>query len=292
MDKYLVIAGRGCGFFSLFTQVLTILEPAWLAQYAPSHKVIIFFNSYCYYWIPEGWNGSKNMWEYYFEPVSDALITDAIQCEESRLMHLNIDEIRSLVDASHGMVVNQHVSALTGFAGLFNEDNRVRIKKIIDDRIKVKQSVLGLANAFFCRHMVGRKVVGIHFRGTDKRRELEAHVPGYKVFHQIDAYIDAIPREYDDALVFLATDSLDALAAARRRLGSRLIFQEHCVRSADEAPIHLPNFPYNNARQGEEAIVDWLVLTRCDYFVHGVSNFSAAVLFMAPTLPHHDMYAR
>ena len=39
-------------------------------------------------------------------------------------------------------------------------------------------------------------------------------------------------------------------------------------------------------RNGEDAVVEYLLLSRCDYLVHNGSSLARAVLLNAPELPH------
>ena len=69
MDKILVEKCNQWGFFSAFLQVLDNLR--WCEQ--NGYKPIIQWGSDSQYYIPEGYNGSYNVWEYYFEPTGVAI---------------------------------------------------------------------------------------------------------------------------------------------------------------------------------------------------------------------------
>ena len=46
------------------------------------------------------------------------------------------------------------------------------------------------------------------------------------------------------------------------------------------------------ARNGEDAIVEYLLLSRCDHLVHNGSSLARTVLLNAPRLPHTNTHRR
>ena len=44
------------------------------------------------------------------------------------------------------------------------------------------------------------------------------------------------------------------------------------------------------ARNGEDAIIEYLLLSRCDYLVHNGSSLARSVLLNAPNLPHTNTH--
>ena len=46
------------------------------------------------------------------------------------------------------------------------------------------------------------------------------------------------------------------------------------------------------ARNGEDAVVEYLLLSRCDYLVHNGSSLARTVLLNAPELPHTNTHRR
>lgn len=284
--KYAVVMARDCGLFSLFTQVLTAVEAY------PDRRISVFFNSACLYWIPDGWNGSRNVWEYYFEPLSDVHAPCLLGLDEERAMRVGVAEVEAMLKDDRIALVYTHRSGRTGMAGALNEHDRPFVKRIIDRHIRVKPAVQMKADKFFNDHMAGRRVVGLHYRGTDKHQELVTSVPSFEKATErtIADYLNVVDRLAPLSMVYLATDSQAAVEAAKIRLGDRLLHHPDWIRSSDDRPVHFGMDWANPAKQGEEAVIDWTLLSRCSFLVHGVSNFSAAVLLAAPDLPHYDVY--
>jgi hypothetical protein len=46
------------------------------------------------------------------------------------------------------------------------------------------------------------------------------------------------------------------------------------------------------AKNGEDAVVEYLLLSRCDYLVHNGSSLARTVLLNAPELPHTNTHRR
>lgn len=318
MQKHIVAFGHGVGFFSMFTQVITILD-----EYRDKN-VIAHWNSNSLYWEPTGWNGVyHNVWEYYFEPTSP-ISFQSLLTQDSYATHklnswdpntnqweykvnnkvspmlefhnLTVEAANRLVDQNEVYVTSGHANNKTGWGGGgWQESDRVHLKNVIDKHVKIKPVILDKVDKFYNERMAGRRVVGIHFRGTDKHTELQ-HIGDYdgKGVRPIGEYLRTLDAIDKNALVYLATDCQTTYDATKMYLGTRLLSQDGWIRSNDGSGIHLN--PYykkhrsNKALHGEQVVIDWLLLSRCSYFVHGFSNLSASVLFMNPNLQHVNVY--
>jgi hypothetical protein len=160
--------------------------------------------------------------------------------------------------------------------------------RVVAERIRVKDHVLAEVNQFWDRHLAGERVIGLHYRSTDKPAGLAKRnrpmLPG------IEEYLDralAAPGSAD-AKFFLATEDELAVERARERLGNRLVSID-ATRSRNDVP---PHFAVGGPRVGQEALVDCLLLSRCDYLVHGKSNLSGAAMLFNPRLAHIDVSRR
>ena len=311
--KHVISLGHGVGFFSMFTQVLTLLD-----EYH-DREIITYWNSNTLYWDPNGWNGSRNVWEYYFEPTSQVGIRSLLNGRydhhsatvynayhnywEPQSYDPAVPELENMRPADFIKLVDPEVLVTTGFAhhrtgwggGGVKDEDRPHLKSILDKRLKIKPVVLKQAD-IFTKKLAGRNIVGIHFRGTDKHTELQ-HIGEYdgKGVIPIEDYLKILDGIDNRSFVYLATDSQPAFDIAQQRLGSRLLSMPGWHRAPGERGLHAPGlysreYPFSKAQHGEQAVLDWLLLSRCDYFIHGFSNLSAAVLFMNPTVQHLNVY--
>src|SRR6476659_3988669 len=60
-----IVCDRDVGLFNLFLGVIAHTHWALTEGRIP----IIFYGEKTCYWVPNGYRGSKTVWEYYFEPV-------------------------------------------------------------------------------------------------------------------------------------------------------------------------------------------------------------------------------
>jgi len=310
--KHVVAWGHGVGLFSMFTQVMTVFDVF------PSENKIVHWNANSLYWEPDGWNGARhNVWEYYFEPTSNVGFQSLIKGEYQthklntwsdfhnkwlynndytpiipELENLTVAQAQSLVDKEEVYITSGHMNRKTGWGGAgWSESDRPYLKKLIDSYVRVKPAVMAKVDAFYNEHMAGRRVVGIHFRGTDKHTEL-MHIGDYdgKGERPIGEYLKTLNSIDKDALVYLATDCQKAFDISKMYLGGRLLSHKGWYRSVDNTNPYLKRHKSNKALHGEQVIMDWLLLSKCDYFIHGFSNMSATALFMNPTMPHFNVY--
>ena len=133
----------------------------------------------------------------------------------------------------------------------------------------------------------GKRCVGIHYRlpiaqyeGPDDARIFRPIAP----FSQYAAVAEALcPDAY-----FLATDDDRALQFFRARWGEKLIVQD-CQRSSN------PNLEVHRVRErhllgthlGVEAITDILALSKCQHFLHSLSNVPMTVAIINPDMQMH-----
>lgn len=273
--------------FALFVQVLKCLSAR------PDLVPIVYWGRSSFrYWSDRGWNGAYNGWEYYFEPVSEHSLPELLRVTPERLALMTDRKLARYIETSDRLDASRFVLAhkYRNDNDLLSRDGVRNFRQIygqvISERIRVKEDVLADVNDFWHQHLEGERVIGIHYRSTDKPAELaERHGPTETA--GIDDYLDrALTLDgARDARFFLATEDELALERARERLGDRLVSIE-ATRSRDGVA---PHFAVGGPRVGQEALVDCLLLSRCHHLVHGISNLSHAALLFSPRLEHSDM---
>jgi len=117
------------------------------------------------------------------------------------------------------------------------------------------------------------KVLALHVRGTDKLCSIGGPIiPPENYYALTDLYIATNPT----ALIFIATESPNFLAAVRGRYGPRVIFED-AVRS-EKNPLHVDYAgSLETFGKGFGAVVDAAHLARADFLLHAnsaVSEFS------------------
>ena len=187
---------RGCcgwGFFAEFLWVLNHLE--W-CTYINATPIVIWNHQFAYY-SPEGYNGSTNCWEYYFEQVSDLIYDPArdyvygsISGHESCYRHFStiweyhqyINTIDLLCSEKEKLAFKRVTNRVypegglgpVGDKHLYNEDFRKHVKEDILDRyVKIKAPIQEKIDGFYQENMAGKKTIGIHLRGHFLWNEVE-----------------------------------------------------------------------------------------------------------------------
>lgn len=246
-----VIGARSVGFFSNFLAVLNHLT--WCDKH---NKIpVVFWDKTIFYYEPNGYNGSFNAWEYYFKPVSAA-------CYKPE------DKINRNYDAPDGFYITWRPQNITLN---YKPEFRKYMNSLIEKYIYLNPLVENKINEFYLENMTGKKTIGVHIRGTDKYLEAP-RIPVQKFIDQIN--------KFTDYQVLIATDEQKIIDELVQKLHKPVIYYD-AQRSTSNKPLHR-----NNAKIGEDVLIEAQLLSRCDIFIHSVSNVSTAVLFFNPTLEH------
>jgi len=204
----------------------------------------------------------ENVWDYYFEPVSDYKYCDILT--------------GSYKDDA------EYMDSPTCFVYRKGGGLRAAARSYIDKYIKIKDAVQKKTQAYYKANMSGRHVLGVHMRGTD--RHMDAHVdccspPARLYVRQIDKYLKIRP----EAFIFVATDSEVLLDEIRQRYPQKVIFYDAMRSKNNVEAVHwtLEGSPY---KKGEDALVDCLLLSKCDFLIRSISNLSVTSLYFNPHL--------
>lgn len=234
------------GFFSVFNTVLGALD-----FYEKSSKwsglAVDFENKGLYYDEKHG----PNWWEYYFEPI-------CLGAQDHRDHLLAYDKILFSLSAQFEMSNQRGYELIQRYIHL-----KLHIQKKLDNFIKKN----------FKNHLV----IGIHYRGTDKSSEAPT------VSYETVADCLKIDEMYQrNAKIFVATDEEQFLTFMQETFPGKIISLE-AIRSNDKQPIHL-SFSENGYQKGEEALLDCLLLSRCNKIYKMASNLSDTSLKFNPNI--------
>lgn len=259
VEKY-VIGGRAAGFFSNFLSTLMHLIGCKKNRLVP----VVYWDQYCPYYVDNG-KPYNNVWEYYFEPVSNL---DYKKGDELHRYHL-FDEYSPLYWLMPDYVYN------------FDYTFRKKMNSIIREYVKIKKHIPAKVNFFYKKYMKGKKIIGVHVRGTDKKLE--------NIQPSLDSFLKIIDK-YKECHILIASDEYAIVEKFKKRFHGRVIcYDAH--RSLNSTPVHNNSFITSqknplNAILGEEVLIEAILLSKCDLFVHSVSNVATAVLFFNPKLKH------
>jgi hypothetical protein len=148
--------------------------------------------------------------------------------------------------------------------------------------IRIRPALLTRVETLYRAKMAGRYCIGVHYRSPTHSVECPNPIP------PPDAFIARIRRMLPKGrswVVVLATDAEPAVPVFERAFGDSLVIQPDVVRAAtlNVGPMH----PGSNAPSialGEQVLIDCLLLSRCDVFLHITSNIATAVGYINPDL--------
>lgn len=248
---FIVYQGHHAGMFASFLMVVGLLDA--YDRKEISGVGIDLPKTELYY---DGAYG-PNWWYYYFLPlrVKEPLHTKPIPLSYAY----------------------SHRIAKLGQASL----SRQRCHDLIDKYIRIKSEILHDVKNFLKENIHGEKVIGIHYRGTDKFNVEADYVAPETVF---DAVTKARAQlGTDNVKIFVATDDGNFLQKAIQKFGDRVIFFDF-ARSTNGQPIHI-NGPIRGYIAGKMALLDCLMLSKCDILIRTASNLSNVSMILNPNLP-------
>lgn len=146
----------------------------------------------------------------------------------------------------------------------------------------VKQEIANYINAFIDENMLGKNVLGIHYRGTDKSIEAPPVTPEY-VLATLTNYLAAHP--HINAL-FIASDEEAFIEWIKQRVKQvEIICHADIERSKDGIATHIRPLYGDNYIKGKEALVNSVLLSKCQVLIRTASYLSAWSSVFNPSLP-------
>lgn len=309
--KIHIICERDAGLFSLIQQVIANIPWAIREGRIP----IVYFQNKTCYWTANGYLGKDTVWEYYFEPVVPGYPDSIIPQDIREIVSLNPPSPFEV-----GYFANEHTFISNHFGDhpalngktlsipyLWDDpDSRLReeanaiIRRFVSPRDYLQLKV----NHFFQQHMNGHYVIGVHARGTDavSKEEIRPHRQGSLVLSKYMAQIEELLRAHRSARIFVATDDESSLEYLRKAFGKRVLAYDSIRHKSGKAagkgptgwimPAYIASDRDRAARNGEEAVIEYLLLSRCNYLVHNGSGLARTVLLNVPELPHRNLHLR
>ena len=306
-----VICERDAGLFSLIQQVIANIPWAIKEGRLP----VVYFQGKTCYWTPNGFHGRDTVWEYYFEPVLTAYPASIIP-----------QHIRETLSRNHpspfqvGYFADEHTFVSNHFGDhpaldgktlsipylwddpdhALRQDANEIIRRFVRPLDYIKQK----ANHFFQQHMSGHSTIGVHVRGTDaiSREEIRPHRQGSLVLSKYVTEIQRLLEMQQTTRIFVATDDQSSLEYLKKVFGSRVFAYDSLRHQGGEAagkgptgwimPAYIAGDHDRAAKNGEEAVIEYLLLSQCNYLVHNGSGLARTVLLNVPQLPHTNTHRK
>lgn len=306
-----IICERDVGMFSLIQQVIAHIPWAVREQRVP----VVYFMDRTAYWKPTGYRGSDSVWEYYFEPIDpDHPASKIPRRTRQFLKKRRPSPFRPGFFADKHTFVSSHFGDHPDLEGktisipyLWDDPDdalRRRVSPIIHSYIRPRAYLQHKANQFFDRHLTSDYVIGVHIRGTDaiSPQETREHRQNSLKLPKFARRVRSLLRAQPDAQILVATDDESSLAYMKDRFGDRVVSYDS-IRHRDGPfagtgpygwimPAYITREPSIATQNGEEVLIEYLMLCRCNYLVHNASGIARTVLLAVPHMPHTNTHLK
>jgi len=174
-----------------------------------------------------------------------------------------------------------------GFTKAFNREYYSKISiqlanELVVKYIGIKREISDEVEHFVKENFRGRKILAIHFRGTDKLIEAPRVSWDYCKL-TINNYLNAHP---DVNCIFVASDeSLFVDYICREFSDITVCHHNDRQRSSGTRALHLDYESGDNYHKGEDALVNCLLMAQCDALIKSSSLLSAWASVFNPSLP-------
>jgi len=252
MYRYLHPTQHNSGMFAFIWQTIRGM------YHYPNDKYYIHFGRESCYFDEEMYRQQEieNVWEYYFkQPHTDTKPASSEILSEVGLLHDEFSEFRDIYTTP--------------------EDYKVKRKEygeIVKKYVKLLPHVETKINSFYSTHFKGKRVLGVHCRGTDHPDKLSMDF----YIQRIKKYID----EYD--VLFIASDEQNRVDAIKKAFGDKVVEYPATFRSNNDIPLHYANdYECSKYYVGEDVIVEAYLLSKANMLLcctNSNVNYFARVL--------------
>jgi hypothetical protein len=304
-----VLRERDVGLFSLIQQVMANVPWALHEGRLP----VVDFRDRTAYWTRDGHRGSNSVWEYYFEPVVAGLGSSAVPRAVSEAIERTYPDQDDLgFFVADDVFVSNHFGDHPDLRGIapavpYTTGNPDRVLRewtsaILGRAVRPRPYITDLVDEFFGTHMSDCDVIGVHVRGTDavSARETRAYRQGSLDLERFEDAIGSLVRGRPETRVFVATDSKASLDRLQNTFGERVVAYDAVRHIEGEAagsgptgcimPAYITADSGTAAQNGEDAVVEYLLLTRCSHLVHNAASLATTVLLREPRMPHTNTH--
>jgi hypothetical protein len=304
-ERLHIICERDVGLFSLIQQVIANIP--WALQ--ENRVPVAYFQARTCYWTPNGYQNRDTVWEYYFEPIVVAHPASSVPQHIRSIISLNPPSAFEVgYFADQNIFVSAHFGDHPDLKGkaLFipyllddpEDELRQEASVVIRHFVRPRAYIQEKVERFFRDHMDGHYVIGVHIRGTDAASEEEIR-PHRQGSLQLPKYVEQIERllkTEPEAMIFVATDAQSSVDFIKKVFGGRVITYDSIRHQKGDMagkgptgwimPSYITHDCDQAARNGEEAVIEYLLLAQCNYLIHNGSGLARTVLLKIPEMPH------
>jgi hypothetical protein len=200
-----------------------------------------------------------NWWDYFFEPISFG--------DASKPVHITLAD---------------HID----LASICVHLPRQKVFELIQKYVRIKPHIQEEVSAFTNKQFSNHFVIGVHHRGTDKKIDIPI-VPYEKTKQALDSVIMGLTKQQRQNLkIYVASDEQQFLMYMLNMYGPLVIYSDF-VRSNNGIPLHYgDDSRYSgNYQKGKEALLDCLILSKCNFLIRPCSGLSIFSSYFNPDIP-------
>ncbi len=252
------------GFCAKLRRTLEALNFSDLCKFTP----VVEWGKNTAYYDPGMNRITQNVFEYYFEPVSDIDYREIIKCK-------NVIESHS----GNGTFLMRHAT----FSGSY-EVNQSEIDKlgvIFKKYIHLNKTTREYIEGNMRNVLTGESILAVHVRGTDFNCEIKYH-PHAITTEQYLSKTKELCAGGRYKKVFLATDDASVLEMFKQEFPDKLVYYEDVFRTENHIGPHgTPSErPLHYYKLGLEVLRDVYTLANCDSLLCGLSQVAFAVRYV------------
>ena len=266
---FIELSGRDCGMFSY---ILTLIQALYEADSLGMRPVVSFSNE-CIYHEEETVNGSDNVFEYYFDRVSDVTRESVFKSENVFFFsYAHLERIFSRI--SNG----EEVTSVGTIYSSINEKAIYEMGKIVKKYLRLNNETQAFIDKSIREKMGAleqkERWLGVHIRGTDYNYYVPGH-PSPLAPEDYYPFVDEAIELYGYDKIFLATDDIRFIQAFDERY-TNVIYYDDVHRSDGDVNVSFVHNErhLNHYLNGLEVIRDMYTLATCESLIAGVSNVS------------------
>lgn len=254
------------GFFALLCQTLDAIRYGKKFGLVP----VVTWSDRCLYKEEGVVNGSKNPFEYYFEPLSSVSRNEINHA--GHVLGYHVCQ-RALNKETPFTVVSKTIIE-NGCYEEYIESNAqiwrefIRLKQPVEDYIQDSMKQIGF----------GEHVLGVHVRATDFNKGYVNHAVAVGQNEYIEAVKCAMKEVPSIEKIFLATDDLGTVNDFMEAFPGKVMYYNDTFRSDDGEAVHFSQSERENHkyRLGLEVMRDMMTLSKCEGLIGGLSNVCIA----------------
>ncbi|RXG25170.1 hypothetical protein DSM02_1140 [Leeuwenhoekiella polynyae] len=156
--------------------------------------------------------------------------------------------------------------------------NLDRANYLVKKYLEIDTGVIEFVQNYITDHFKTNRIIGVHYRGTDKTSEAPA-----VSYEQVKEIMHTkLLNDSENTQFFLASDDYNFIDYMTAHFGNEYILTRSVNRSKNGKPIHITS---KNLREiNREALIDCLILSECNKLIKTASILSGCSVIFNPNL--------